>query len=99
MIVLLPPSETKRPGGDGPQLQLDRLQTAELTPLREQLVEELVALSGDEQASRAALGISANQHSEIERNAALRSSATMAAIDRYTGVLYDALDMASLTAV
>lgn len=98
MIVLLPPSETKRAGGDGPELQLDRLQTAELTPLREQLVDELVALSDDEQASRAALGISANQHSEIERNAALRSSPTMAAIDRYTGVLYDALDMASLTA-
>ena len=36
--------------------------------------------------------------SEIALNAAIRSAPTMAAIDRYTGVLYDALDAASLDA-
>lgn len=98
MIVLLPPSETKRAGGDGPALRLDRLHTPELTPLREQLVDELVALAADEQACRAALGISAAQRAEIDRNAALRHSPTLPAIHRYTGVLYDALDVTSLTA-
>lgn len=98
MIVLLPPSETKRAGGDGPPLQLDRLHTPALTPLRTELVGELLELAADEQACRTALGISAAQHAEVERNAALRTSPTLPAIDRYTGVLYDALDVASLTA-
>ncbi len=98
VIVLLPPSETKRAGGDGPPLRLDQLHTAELTAVRTELVDELVDLAADEPACLAALGISAAQNAEIERNAALRSSPTLPAVDRYTGVLYDALDVASLTA-
>ena len=98
MIVLLPPSETKRAGGDGPALDLASLGSAELNPLREALVEELVRLAADPEASRRALGISAAQDAEIERNAALRASATLPAIHRYTGVLYDALDFESLRA-
>ena len=96
MIVLLPPSETKHVGGDGPPLRLETLSAPELGPLRESLVDELVKLAADHEACRQALGISASQHVEIERNAALRSAATLPAISRYTGVLYDALDIGSL---
>jgi len=96
VIVLLPPSETKRVGGDGPPLDLAALSTPELTPLRSDLVEDLVTLAADRPASRAALGISAAQDAEIDRNAALRTSPTMPALRRYTGVLYDALDVESL---
>ncbi|WP_422746869.1 peroxide stress protein YaaA [Mycobacterium sp. WMMD1722] len=96
MLVLLPPSETKRVGGDGPPLQIDRLGSPELAPLRTALVDELVALAADPEASRRALGLTAGQDAEIERNAALRTSPTLSAIDRYTGVLYDALDIGSL---
>jgi len=96
VIVLLPPSETKHVGGDGPPLRLEALSSPELGPLRESLVDELVELAADPSACRQALGISASQHAEIERNAALRSAATMPAIARYTGVLYDALDVGSL---
>ena len=96
MIVLLPPSETKRDGGDGPPLSLDALSSPELGSLRADLVDELIALAADRPASRHALGISASQDGEIDRNAALRTAPTMAAIERYTGVLYDALDVASL---
>ena len=98
MIVLLPPSETKHPGGDGPPLRLDAMSYPELAPLRAALVNELVELAADKSACSRALGLSASQHGEIERNAALLSAATMPAINRYTGVLYDALDVASLTA-
>ncbi len=98
MIVLLPPSETKRDGGDGPALRLDTLGSPELNPLRGALVDELVELAADRPASRTALGISASQDAEIERNAALRTAPTMPAIRRYTGVLYDALDVESLGA-
>ena len=53
-------------------------------------------LAGDRSACRRALGISASQDVEIDRNAALRSAATLPAVSRYTGVLYDALDVESL---
>jgi cytoplasmic iron level regulating protein YaaA (DUF328/UPF0246 family) len=99
VIVLLPPSETKHSGGDGPPLRLETLSAPELGPLRESLIDELVELAADHAACRLALGISASQHAEIERNAALRSAATMPAIGRYTGVLYDALDVGSLRGV
>lgn len=96
VIVLLPPSETKRDGGDGPPLRLDALASPELGPLRAALVDELVALAADRPAARRALGISASQDGEIDRNAALLTAPTMPAIERYTGVLYDALDVESL---
>lgn len=96
MIVLLPPSETKRDGGDGPVLALDAMSTVELTDTRRELVDDLVALAADRPASRAALGISASQDAEIVRNVALRTSPTLPAVQRYTGVLYDALDIQSL---
>jgi cytoplasmic iron level regulating protein YaaA (DUF328/UPF0246 family) len=97
VLVLLPPSETKHPGGDGAPLDLAALSAPELTPLREQLVDTVVTLAADIPAARAALGLSPAQDDEIARNAVLRSSPTMPAIERYTGVLYDALDIRSLT--
>ena len=96
MIVLLPPSETKRVGGDGPALDLDRLSSPALNPVRVDLLERLTELAADTAASRKALGLSATQDAEIERNAELRTAPTLPAIQRYTGVLYDALDVASL---
>ncbi|ULE32331.1 peroxide stress protein YaaA [Mycobacterium sp. IDR2000157661] len=96
MIVLLPPSETKRPGGDGPPLRLAALSVPQLGALRAELVDELVELAADPAACRRALGLSASQDAEIDRNAELRSAPTLPAIHRYTGVLYDALDVGSL---
>jgi hypothetical protein len=97
VLVLLPPSETKHPGGTGPALDLAALTAPELTPLRQQVADALVGLAADVPAARAALGLSPAQDAEIARNAALRTSPTLPAIERYTGVLYDALDVASLT--
>ncbi|MFP5023012.1 peroxide stress protein YaaA [Pseudonocardia phyllosphaerae] len=98
MLVLLPPSETKRAGGDGPPLDLAALShDADLGAVRKELADELVALAADRPAARAALGVSARQDAEIDRNAALFTSPTMPALDRYTGVLYDALDAGSFT--
>jgi uncharacterized protein len=42
------------------------------------------------------LGLSPSQDHEIGRNAALYEAPTLPAINRYTGVLYDALDIGSL---
>jgi uncharacterized protein len=96
VLVLLPPSETKRSAGDGPPLRLDALAHPELTPLRADLADELVKLSGDLDAARAALGLSRQQDGEVARNAELWTSPTTPAVRRYTGVLYDALDFGSL---
>jgi cytoplasmic iron level regulating protein YaaA (DUF328/UPF0246 family) len=97
VLVLLPPSETKSPGGSGAPLRLDVLSSPALTPVRAQLVDALVTLADDPPAARAALGLSAQQDGEIARNAALRTAPTMPALERYTGVLYDALDVRSMT--
>ena len=97
VLVLLPPSETKHPGGVGAPLDLAGLTAPELTPVRVELAEALVKLADDVPASRTALGLSAKQDDEIARNAALWTSPTLPAVQRYTGVLYDALDVASLT--
>ena len=99
MLVLLPPSETKAPGGDGAPLDLATLTAPELTPVRTELVEALVKLAEDVPAARAALGLSPKQDDEIARNAALWTGPTLPALQRYTGVLYDALDVASMTRV
>lgn len=97
MLIVLPPSETKITGGDGPPLELDRLSFAELNPARKELADDLAALADNIEASRAALGVSAKQDSEIARNAELWSSPTIPALHRYSGVLYDALGAATLT--
>jgi cytoplasmic iron level regulating protein YaaA (DUF328/UPF0246 family) len=96
VLVLLPPSETKRDGGDGPPLRLDALSFPELGGTRKELADELVELAADPAAARTALGLSPRQDDEIARNAALWSAPTMPALHRYTGVLYDALDVTTL---
>jgi cytoplasmic iron level regulating protein YaaA (DUF328/UPF0246 family) len=97
MLILLPPSETKHPGGDGGPLDLAALSSPELTQVRTELVEALVKLADDPPAARAALGLSEKQDDEIARNAALWTGATLPALQRYTGVLYDALSVGTLT--
>jgi cytoplasmic iron level regulating protein YaaA (DUF328/UPF0246 family) len=98
VLVLLPPSETKASGGDGPPLRLDTLSHPELTPTRRKLVDELVRLAGDGSAGRVALNLSERQVGELARNAALWNAPTLPALHRYTGVLYAALDAGSLRA-
>ena len=96
MLVLLPPSETKAAGGDGGPLDLASLSFPELTSVRTELAEGLVKLADDPPAAREALSLSPRQDDEIERNAALFTSPSTPAVERYTGVLYDALDVRSL---
>lgn len=98
MLILLPPSETKRAGGSGPALDLEALGLPSLTPQREAVLAALVSLSADEDEAARVLKLGARQREEVARNAAVRDAPTMPAIDRYTGVLFDALDAASLDA-
>lgn len=97
MLVILPPSETKSDGGRGAPLDLDTLSFPELNPIRKRIAEAIVDLASDLDASREALGLGRTQLGEIDRNADLWLAPTRPAIERYTGVLYDALDHGSLT--
>lgn len=101
MLVLLPPSETKRPGGDGEPwgtAAAARVRFASLVPQRIAAIEALIALSSDPALAMRVLKLSERQRGEVEVNGALLSAPTMPAIDRYTGVLFDALDASSLDA-
>ncbi len=98
MLILLPPSETKRAGGRGRALDAASLAFPSLAPQRAAVIDALVALAADEDAAMRVLKLSAGQRGEIAANGVLRDSPTMAAVDRYTGVLFDALDAASLPA-
>ena len=95
MLVLLPPSEGTAAGGRGAPLDLDRLSHPSLTPVRERLVDALqAAATTDPNGLRAALGCPPG---EVEKDAVLRTSATLPALRRYTGVLYEALSYATLS--
>jgi len=96
VLVLLPPSETKRAGGSRHVLDPSALALPQLLREREATVDALVALSQDPDAAARALKLSATQLGEIAVNAEIRTAPTMPAVDRYTGVLYDALDAVSL---
>ena len=97
MLILLPPSETKRDGGDGAPLDISGLAFTALAAERRALVHALRTLAADTDASVAALKLGRTQLFEVERNRQLTASGTMPVIDRYTGVLYDALDAPSLS--
>ena len=96
MQLLLPPSETKRSGG-GSAFSPDSLpHHPQLGAARARIRASLERLSADEDAAAAALGLGAKSRGEIAHNLVLDSSGSLPAIERYTGVLYDALDVPSL---
>ncbi|MFD3758353.1 peroxide stress protein YaaA [Streptomyces sp. NPDC058622] len=99
MLVLLPPSEGKAAGGSGAPLKPESLSLPGLAPARAAVLEELVALcgAGDDTAAREVLGLSEGLRGEVAKNAELRTAAARPAGEVYTGVLYDALDLAGLT--
>ena len=97
MLVLLPPSEGKTVPRRGKALDLDALSFPSLTATRERVLDALVTLAqGDTERAVSVLGISPRQVDEVLRDAALTTAATAAASAVYSGVLYEALDVASL---
>ena len=91
MLIVLPPSETKAPGGE-----MDGIDVSfpSLDPIRNEIMDDLAALEVDEMMS--ALKLPPTKREEAEENLELRSAPVMPAIYRYTGVLYDALSADTL---
>lgn len=96
-LILLPPSEGKRPGGGGPPwhpstmaLDLDAERGKVMKALRRAM------RSNAEQRGRL-LGVKGEAlAAATTANRSLAESRTMSAIERYSGVLYGALDVATL---
>ncbi|MER8087718.1 peroxide stress protein YaaA [Streptomyces sp. NPDC087532] len=99
MLVLLPPSEGKAASGRGAPLKPESLSLPGLAAARAAVLDELVELcAADEEKAREVLGLSEGLRGEIAKNVELRTAGTRPAGEIYTGVLYDALDLASLDA-
>ena len=99
MLLLLPPSETKRDGGDETRvLDLGALSFPELTPQRRAVIAATRRLARNLSTMASALKLGPSQQFELIRNRTLGRSPVMAALERYTGVLYDALDVATVGA-
>jgi cytoplasmic iron level regulating protein YaaA (DUF328/UPF0246 family) len=97
VLILLPPSEGKTRPEDGAPLALDELSFARLTPVREQLLRSLIKLSsGNPKRAGEVLGLGPTQADAIAINAVLPDEPTARADAVYTGVLFTALDLASL---
>ncbi|MER6599837.1 peroxide stress protein YaaA [Streptomyces parvus] len=97
MLVLLPPSEGKAASGRGASLKPESLSLPGLAPARAAVLDELVELcQADEEKARDVLGLSVGLAGEVGKNAELRTAGTRPAGELYTGVLYDALGLATL---
>jgi cytoplasmic iron level regulating protein YaaA (DUF328/UPF0246 family) len=99
MLIILPPSETKRDGGDPSRsLSLDALSYGQLTKPRQRALSAMRRLARNRGAA-AALRLGPTQARELERNKQLESGPTMPAIERFDGVLYEGLDVFTLPPV
>ena len=98
MLILLPPSEGKADARRGKPLDLGSLAFPSLEPARERMLDALVRLcEGDPAAAAKVLDVGATQLDLVELNARLRTAPTARADRVYTGVLYDALGVQTLS--
>ncbi len=97
MLILLPPSESKTGRTRGHRLDWESLGFPELTGTRQSVAAALARASALPDAP-AALGVSPTLSADIARNTVLETAPALPAARVYSGVLYDALDYASLDA-
>ncbi|HEY1480409.1 MAG TPA: peroxide stress protein YaaA [Gaiellales bacterium] len=96
MLILLPPSEGKAAARRGAPLELASLSFPELSETRERVLDALVRASARPDAL-AVLDVSPGLAEHVARNVSLREAPAHAAARVYTGVLYEALDLARLS--
>ena len=99
MLILLPPSEGKTRGGDGPPIDIATLSWPDLARARQRVASTLASVCRrTPKKARAYLGLSDALDDDRQANADLFSAATMPAGRRYSGILHDALDYPTLPA-
>jgi cytoplasmic iron level regulating protein YaaA (DUF328/UPF0246 family) len=97
-LILIPPSEGKATGGSGDPWQPGTSRFATLDDPRQRVVKALLrAMRGSAVRRGALLGVKGGAlAAATAANRSVREAPTMAAIERYTGVLYAELDPATL---
>lgn len=99
MLILLPPSETKRSGGVGISIDKSAIIWAALDPARDRLIAEISKICSDPAVAKRVFKLGPKSVGDLEANKQLMSAPTMAAIERYAGVVYDAIDYPTLSEV
>ena len=97
MLLLLPPSETKRIGGSNLTIEQVHLSYGQLNEARDQILDALIKICKNKAEATKVLKLSAKQQGDRELNLAIRQAPTMPAYERYEGTLYKAIGIDTFT--
>jgi len=95
VLLLLPPSETKRQGGSNLTIDQVHLSYGQLNEARDAVLEDLLRLCKSKPKAAQVLKLSSKQLGEIDLNLLIKSAPTMPAYERYEGTLYKAIKTAT----
>ncbi len=97
MLLLLPPSETKRIGGSNLTIEQVHLSYGQLNEARDLILDSLIKVCKNKAEATKVLKLSPKQQGERELNLAIRQAPTMPAYERYEGTLYKAIGIDTFT--
>ncbi|MDO4908893.1 MAG: peroxide stress protein YaaA [Corynebacterium sp.] len=97
MLIILPPSETKAWGTEDSPLNIQELSFPGLNETREEIIRDLLSLCENMEEALSVLKLSSRMEAEVKANRVLFSAPTSPAFELYTGVLFDALQLPSLS--
>ena len=97
MLLLLPPSETKRIGGSNLTIEQVHLSYGQLNEARDLILDALIKVCKNKAEATKVLKLSPKQQGDRELNLEIRHAPTMPAYERYEGTLYKAIGIDSFT--